>query len=78
LPGRRPLGWTVGELTKRLAEHGGPKGANFTRDHRGGRLIYVEGPLSTVSAVRRERQLNRWSRAKKLALVRDQFERLKT
>jgi putative endonuclease len=65
------------DLTKRLAEHGRLKGAKFTRDHRGGRLIYVEGPLLAVSAVRRERQLKRWTRAKKLALIRDQIEILK-
>jgi putative endonuclease len=65
------------DVTKRLAEHGGPKGAKFTRDHQGGRLIHVEGPLSTALAAQRERQLKRWSRAKKLALIRDQVELLK-
>jgi putative endonuclease len=60
------------DVLKRLAEHGGPKGAKFTCDHPGGRLIYVEGPLSITLALRRERQLKRWSRAKKLALVRNQ------
>jgi putative endonuclease len=65
------------DIKKRIAEHGGPKGAKFTRDHQGGRLIYVEGPLLTVSAARPERQLKRWSRAKKLALIRDQTELLK-
>jgi len=65
------------DIKNRLAEHGGPKGARFLRDHQGGRLIYVEGPLLTVSAVRRERQLKRWSRNKKLALIRDQIELLK-
>jgi predicted GIY-YIG superfamily endonuclease len=40
-------------------------------------LIYVEGPLPPVLAVQRERQLKRWSRAKKLFLIRDQIELLK-
>ena len=65
------------DVVKRLAEHGGPKGARFTRDHPGGRLIYIEGPLSITLALKRERQLKRWSRAKKLALARNQSVVLK-
>jgi len=40
---------SAGDVAKRLAEHGGPKGAKFTHDHPGGRRIYVEGPLSLWS-----------------------------
>ncbi len=65
------------DVADRLAEHGGPKGAKFTRDHPGARLVYVEGPLSNALAFQRERQLKRWSRAKKLALIRNQIELLK-
>jgi putative endonuclease len=68
---------TAGDVAKRLAEHRGPKGAKFTRDHPGGRLIYVEGPLSNTLALQREHQLKRWSRAKKLALIRNQTMALK-
>ena len=68
---------SAGDVAKRLAEHGGPKGAKFTRDHPGGRLIYVEGPLSITLALQRERRLKRWSRAKKLALIRNQTVLLK-
>ena len=68
---------SAGDVAKRLAEHGGPKGAKFTRDHPGGRLIYVQGPLSNTMALQRERQLKRWSRAKKLALIRNQTMALK-
>ena len=60
---------SAGDVAKRLAEHGGPKGAKFTRDHPGARLVYVEGPLAITLAVQRERQLKRWSRVKKLALI---------
>ena len=35
---------SAGDVAKRLAEHGGPKGAKFTRDHPDGRLVHVEGP----------------------------------
>jgi putative endonuclease len=65
---------SAGDLAKRLAEHGGSRGAKFTRDHPGPRLVYVEGPLALTLAVQRERQLKRWSRAKKLALIRNHTE----
>ena len=68
---------TATDVAKRLTEHGGPNGAKFSRDHPGGRLIYVEGPLSITLALGRERQLKRWSRAKKLALIRNQTAVLK-
>jgi predicted GIY-YIG superfamily endonuclease len=37
----------------------------------------VEGPLVPVEAVRRERQLKGWSRAKKLALISGDLSTLK-
>jgi len=64
-------------VAKRLAEHGGNRGAKFTQDHPGARLVYIEGPLFLLAAVQRERQLKRWRRAKKLALIRNQIARLK-
>src|SRR5262249_1641159 len=48
------------DVAKRLSEHCGSKGAKFTRDHPGVRLIYVEGPLPNTIALQRERQLKRW------------------
>ena len=68
---------SAGDVARRLTEHCGPKGAKFTHDHPGARLVYVEGPLSIGLALQRERQLKRWSRAKKLALIRNQIELLK-
>jgi predicted GIY-YIG superfamily endonuclease len=35
-------------------------------------LVHVEGPLSITLALQRERQIKRWSRAKKLALIGNQ------
>ena len=60
------------DLAVRLGNHGGPKGAKLTRDHPGGRLVYVEGPLPILVSLQRERQLKRLSRAKKLALIQNQ------
>ena len=62
----------AGDLPARLRQHGGAKGAVFTRDHPGGRLVYFEGPFPVAIALQRERQLKRWSRAKKLALIQHQ------
>jgi putative endonuclease len=63
---------TASDLAVRLRQHGEPKGAKFTRHHPGGRLVYFEGPFPIATALRRERQLKRWSRAKKLALIQNQ------
>ena len=63
---------SAADLATRLLQHGGSKGARFTRDHSGGRLIYFEGPLPIDKALRRERQLKGWSRAKKMALIQNQ------
>ena len=38
----------------------------------GGRLVYYEGPFEFAVALQRERQLKRWTRAKKLALIQNQ------
>ena len=62
---------SAGDLAVRLKQHGGSQGVKFTRDHPGGRLVYFEGPLAIAVALHRERQLKRWSRAKKLALIQN-------
>jgi putative endonuclease len=59
--------------TRQACQHGGSKAAEFTRDHAGGRLVYYEGPFEFAVALQRERQLKRWTRAKKLALIQNQI-----
>ena len=63
---------STGDLRGRLGQYGGPKGANFTRDHAGGRLVYYEGGFEFAVVLRRERRPKRWTRAKKLALIQNQ------
>lgn len=41
---------STSDLRGRLAQHGGSKGAKFTRDHGGGRLVYYEGPFDSAVA----------------------------
>lgn len=57
-------------LAGRLRKHLYDLGSKHTHDHGQPGLVYCEGPLPLVEAVQRERQLKRWSRAKKKALVR--------
>jgi len=44
-------------LKKRLKQHGNPE------------LLYKEGPFTRSDAVAREKQIKRWRREKKLALI---------
>ena len=60
---------TTQDLASREATHNEGRGALHTRLRRPVKLIYSE-PFSTLAAaIRRERQLKRWTRAKKEALM---------
>lgn len=54
--GRFYIGITT-NLKKRLKQHGSPK------------LLYKEGPFEKGTAAKRERQIKKWSRDKKLKLI---------
>jgi len=64
-------------LEKRLVEHSDGKGANHTRKHLPVRLVYREEFLRIDDAFYREKQIQGWSRAKKIALIDNNFEELK-
>ena len=64
-------------LPERLRKHGLDLGSKHTHDHGQPRLVYYEGPIAPSGAVARERQLKRWSRAKKEALIRGDHRALK-
>ena len=64
-------------LQARLKEHNGGHGAQYTAFRRPVRLVYSEELDSLKAAVFRERQLKRWSRAKKEALMSGEPDRLK-
>lgn len=53
----------------RVWQHNEGLGANFTRKHRPVRLVYCEEWPSVDRAYEREKQVQGWSRAKKLALI---------
>jgi predicted GIY-YIG superfamily endonuclease len=56
------------DLQSRFDAHQSARGALHTAKHRPVQLIYSEDHSSEQAAICRERQLKRWSRAKKLAL----------
>jgi putative endonuclease len=57
-------------LERRLGEHQGKKAPGFTRKYDVSRLVYFEAFGDVRNAIAREKQLNRWRREKKLALIR--------
>lgn len=65
-----------GNVRERLRKHRLGLGSKHTQDHPLIQLVYAEGPHLPSDAVRRERQLKRWSRAKKEALIRSDLEKL--
>ena len=64
------------DLERRLMEHHGGTGAKVTSESRTLDLIHSESFLDRVPALKRERQLKRWSRAKKLALAKGRIDEL--
>ncbi|HSH31682.1 MAG TPA: GIY-YIG nuclease family protein [Candidatus Saccharimonadales bacterium] len=57
-------------LPQRLKDHAtGVHGAKFIQDYRELSLVYTETYLTQLEAMRREKQLKGWTRAKKEALI---------
>ena len=59
----------TGSVEKRFARHLAKAGARHTATHPPDHVAYVEECASHAEAVRRERQLKGWRRAKKIALI---------
>lgn len=53
------------------------KAAKFTKDHGNFKLVYKEIFNSRLEAMRREKQIKKWTRAKKEALIVGDVELLK-
>ena len=60
---------STNDLERRIAEHEQGKHYHFTSRYNANKLIYSEAFPDRASAVARERQLKRWSRNKKEALI---------
>jgi putative endonuclease len=65
-------GWAK-DVQARVKTHNAGRGARYTRSRRPVRLCYWEPHANQAAAMRRERQLKSWGRARKLALI-DDFE----
>nr|VFJ62361.1 MAG: putative endonuclease [Candidatus Kentron sp. FW] len=67
---------STSNLEIRLAQHQVGEGSNFTAKHLPVRLVYCEEFERLDEAFHREKQVQNWSRKKKLALMRGEFEKL--
>jgi putative endonuclease len=70
------VGWTQ-NLDDRVRTHNEGRGSTYTCKRRPVRLVYSEAFLSEVEAIQRERQLKRWSAAKKESLIMGDIQKLK-
>ncbi len=62
---------------RRLKEHLSGKGGHYTRNSRPTDVIYKEEFIDRVQAQKREQQIKRWSKVKKLALISGNLESLR-
>jgi putative endonuclease len=61
------------DVARRLREHkdaGGKLGARYTRAHGAVKIIYSEAFKTRSAALKREAEIKKWPRKKKLALAR--------
>ena len=58
------------DITRRLKEHNAGRGGRYTRIRTPVKLMYQENHLSRSKAQRREAQIKKWSRSKKIALIK--------
>jgi len=63
--------------SKRVEAHNSGRGAAYTFNRRPVELVYSEAHPARHAALRRERQLKGWSRKKKEALIRGDFDGLR-
>jgi putative endonuclease len=67
---------STSNLALRLAQHQAGEGSVYTRHRLPVKLVYTQEFPSEHEAFLRERQVKGWSRAKKEALIRGNFEAL--
>jgi len=66
------------DLVRRLKEHQQALIESFTQKYNVNELVYYESYQYIMDAINREKQLKRWSRAKKLNLIKQLNVNLKT
>ncbi len=68
---------TTNDIERRMAEHKDGKGGHFTRSFKFKGLLYTEQHPDRSSALKREKQIQGWTRKKKLALIKSDLKALK-
>ncbi len=68
---------STNNLELRIEQHQNGEGANHTKKHLPVTLVYFEEFVSVYDAFLREKQIQKWSRNKKEALINDFKEELK-
>ena len=59
------------DLSRRLCEHKNAQADGFTKKYHVNKLVYYEAYSEITAAIAREKQLKRWTRAKKNALIEE-------
>jgi putative endonuclease len=63
-------GWAL-DVEQRVKAHNAGRGARYTRLHSPVKLVYAEEQPDRVAAMKRELEIKRWPREKKLKLIRE-------
>lgn len=64
-------------LDRRFEEHAQGKGGHYTNYNRPKQILYKEPFENRLDAENREQQIKRWSKAKKLVLIRNDLTKLR-
>jgi len=65
-------GWTT-DVERRLKAHNAGRGAKYTRERSPVRLVYIEEVADRRAAMKRELEIKRMRRAKKLQLIGSEY-----
>jgi putative endonuclease len=57
------------DVTRRFAEHKNKKGGHYTASHGTRKMIYTEKYPNRSAALKREAEIKRWRREKKIKLI---------
>lgn len=57
------------DVQRRFGEHMSGKGGAYTRSHKPIRIVYIEKKKTRSAALKREAQIKRWPRKKKLKFL---------
>ncbi len=67
---RRLYVGVTGHLVRRVDAHRAGEFEGFTKKYHMTRLVYAESTSDVIAAIRREKQIKGWSRARKIELIR--------